>query len=106
VNSSARIRTNINWVDAKRYCENYRGGGYSDWRMPTQDELAVLYNKAVTGNHGYHLTNLIEVTACCPWTSETRGSEAAYFNFYDGERIWEHQSTGNYYRALPVRSGK
>ena len=26
--------SNINWVNAKSYCENYRGGGYSDWRMP------------------------------------------------------------------------
>ena len=93
-------------MDAKRYCENYRGGGYSDWRMPMQDELAVLYNKAVTGNHGYHLTNLIEVTACCPWTSETRGSEAAFFRFYVGDRDWVLQSYGSSLRALPVRSGK
>ena len=34
----------INWKDAKRYCENYRGGGYTDWRMPTLDELAGLYD--------------------------------------------------------------
>ena len=36
--------SNINWANARSYCENYRGGGYSDWRMPTQDELAGLYN--------------------------------------------------------------
>lgn len=36
--------SNINWTNAKSYCENYRGGGYTDWRMPTQDELAVLYD--------------------------------------------------------------
>ena len=34
----------INWQDAKKYCENYRGGGYSDWRMPTQEELGGLYD--------------------------------------------------------------
>ena len=27
----------LNWGDAKSYCENYRGGGYTNWRMPTQD---------------------------------------------------------------------
>jgi hypothetical protein len=36
--------SNINWADAKNYCEDYRGGGYTDWRMPTQDELAGLYD--------------------------------------------------------------
>jgi hypothetical protein len=34
----------ISWPEAKKYCENYRGGGYMDWRMPTQDELAGLYD--------------------------------------------------------------
>lgn len=34
----------INWANAKSYCEKYRGGGYMDWRMPTQYELAGLYD--------------------------------------------------------------
>jgi hypothetical protein len=32
--------SDINWANAKSYCENYRGVGYTDWRMPTQNELA------------------------------------------------------------------
>ena len=40
--------SDINWADAKSYCENYRGGGYTDWRMPTTDELAGLYDAAKT----------------------------------------------------------
>jgi len=39
----------INWKDAKKYCENYRSGGYTDWRMPTWDELAGIYNKNRSG---------------------------------------------------------
>jgi len=39
----------IKWKDAKRYCENYRGGGYTDWRMPTIDELAGLYDYEFAG---------------------------------------------------------
>ena len=35
---------NIDWHDAKKECENYRGGGYTDWRLPTQDELLTLYD--------------------------------------------------------------
>ena len=97
---------NINWSGAKSYCDKYRGGGYTDWRMPTRDELAGLYDANKINRYGYKVTALIEISECCPWASETRGSEAAYFNFRDGWRSWGHQSGGNGLRALPVRSGK
>jgi hypothetical protein len=106
--------SDINRADAKNYCENYRGGGYTDWRMPTQNELAGLYDAGKTNKNppsggcqgNYHLTELIHITCCCPWASETRGSEAAKFFFDNGERYWYPQSFGNGNRALPVRSGK
>ncbi len=70
--------SNIDWANAKSYCENYRGGGYTDWRMPTQDELAGLYDAAKTyeSDCGYdvHLTELIRLTCSWAWASETRGS--------------------------------
>jgi hypothetical protein len=103
---------NISWQDAKSYCENYRGGGYADWRMPTQDELAGLYDTAIINTNppaegcsgGYHLTNFINLTCCCPWASETRGSMAANFGFSNGPRHWLDQSYVGSIRALPVRS--
>ena len=80
--------SNINWQDAKAYCGNYRGGGYSDWRMPTQDELAGLYDagksRAGACNTAYQIhvaTELIDITCFWAWASETRGSEAATFGF-------------------------
>jgi hypothetical protein len=102
--------SDINWANAKSYCENYRGGGYTDWRMPTQDELAGLYDAAKTykSDCGYnvHLTELIRLTFSAPWASETRGADAALlFDFIFGTRSWALQSCV-YYRALPVRSGK
>jgi hypothetical protein len=96
----------INWQKAKTYCESYKVGGYTDWRMPTQNELAGLYDSSINGNDGYHLTTQITLTSCCPWASETRGSDAAYFSFYSGIRYWNHQSFDFDTRALPVRSGK
>ena len=98
--------SNINWNDAKRFCEKYRGGGYADWRMPTLDELANLYDKSKKNRHGHHVTDLIEITDRCPWASETRGSEAAHFYFSHGGRYWSHQSYDYSTRALPVRLGK
>ena len=102
----------INWKNAKRYCENYRGGGYTDWRMPTQDELAGLYDEsesyqATQRDYNVHLTKLIELSTGVPWASETSGSDAASFFFNDGRRYWSYQSNSSYLaRALPVRSGK
>jgi hypothetical protein len=85
--------SDIKWANAKSYCENYRGGGYSDWRMPTQDELAGLYDrsksyKATQLHYNIYLTEFIKLSTCCPWASETRGSEAAVFNFLYGYRYW------------------
>ena len=101
----------IKWSNAKSYCENYRGGGYRDWRMPTQDELAGLYDESKSytpkqRDYSVHLTDWIELTACCPWASDVRGSGAAYFGFSAGGRGWGLPSDSDSRRALPVRSGK
>ncbi len=101
---------NINWQDAKRYCKKYRGGGYKDWRMPTQDELAGLYDAAKTYTSGceynVHLTDLIHLTCNCLLASETYGSEAASFNFHYGIRYRGWQLNDSDIRVLLVRSSK
>jgi hypothetical protein len=81
-----------------------------DWRMPTQEELAGLYDtgksyKSYCGRDA-HLTELIHLTCTAPWASETRGSEAAILGFDPGNRYWAPQSRDNGTRALPVRSGR
>jgi hypothetical protein len=107
--------SDINWSNAKSYCENYRGGGYADWRMPTPDELAGLYDTSKTyqsdcryllnSKWDTHLTELIHLTCPCLWASETLGSNAANFYFNEGKRMWHPQTDVYYYlRVLPVRS--
>ena len=95
----------INWRDACSYCENYNLGGYSDWRMPTLAELASLYDPEVTNKQGYHLTNHIDTSAETCWSSDTRGYEAARFNFSYGHEYWLRQSYSGPGRVLPVRGG-
>ena len=96
----------INWEDAQSYCENYRGGGYTDWRMPTQDELAGLFDSSIIGNDDYHLTPLITLTGSCLWALETRRNAGAYFHFRYGTRHLTHQSNNLNGRVLPVRDNK
>jgi len=112
---------NINWQSAKSYCEKYRGGGYPDWRMPTQNELAGLneyengetYQSICTYgglfvDRKYNLqsTGLIRLTCVALWASEIRGSQTAYFHFSEGGRYWDYPSNDDRFRVLPVRSAK
>ena len=107
--------SDINWQDAKFYCENYHGGGYKDWRMPTLDELEGLYDAskshpaACYGRNSIHVaTELIDITCFCPWASETSETtgEADFFDFGPGIRSGFASQLTRFSRALPVRSGK
>jgi Protein of unknown function (DUF1566) len=109
--------SDIKWADAKLYCENYRGGGYTDWRMPTQDELAGLYDASKSrlpenrGSVSIHVaTKLIDITGFAVCASLTIGGGTAYFNFRKGKPFeyagMRRQAEQDYIRALPVRSGK
>ncbi len=94
----------INWPDALSYCQNYSGGGHTDWRMPTLAELASLYDPKDKNKRGYHVNKLLDTSAQSCWASETRGFKAARFNFTYGKVYWLRQSYSGPTRVLPVRS--
>ena len=61
----------LNLENAKSYCEDYSGGGYTDWRMPTLDELSGLYDhkeKSVKGESFY--SNLIYTITSLRYTEK------------------------------------
>lgn len=105
--------SNITWIDAVRYCENYRVGGYSDWRLPTLEELEGLY---VSDTY----ENKIKIINCEVWASDTRcsrsdstfssggdrGTEAAAYNFGFEGQYCEYKPIGKLCRVLPVRFAK
>jgi hypothetical protein len=80
--------TSTTWQEAKEYCEQYSGGGYTDWRMPTVD-----------------LTNKIHLTGCSVWTLEDHGAEAECFLFDYGRPSLMFKSINFIMRALPIREG-
>ena len=41
--------TNLNYQGAIAYCQALRWGGYSNWQMPTIDELKAIYDPSVEG---------------------------------------------------------
>ncbi|HPC85496.1 MAG TPA: DUF1566 domain-containing protein [Smithellaceae bacterium] len=105
----------IQWAAAKTYCESFTAGGYNDWRMPTKNELAGLYDGSRRDARGYHLaTSLITLSGCCPWTSDTcismlpqyemAGYYAFHWSFISGQSICSQQGLDRDVRVLPVRS--
>jgi hypothetical protein len=36
----------VNWRQAEEYCQNFRGAGFTDWRLPTIHELKSLVDKS------------------------------------------------------------
>jgi len=96
--------SNINWTDAKSYCENYRGGGFTDWRMPTKSELKGLYDDSIFGNNGYHLTKLINLSGSFVWSSEMTGPNTFVTSFLYGLAYEEPSSNTRRNRTLPVRT--
>jgi hypothetical protein len=101
--------------DARAFCENYRGGGHTDWRMPSLDELETIFDPLTRNKSGYHVTKLIDITVESVWGSEAPDAASA-FNFMDGSRgapFYEGAGSATSYqagkegavitRALPVR---
>jgi len=44
------------WADAVIACTNKRDGNYSDWRLPTKDELNIMYTNIGRGASGNDIT--------------------------------------------------
>jgi hypothetical protein len=108
----------IKWEDARSYCENYRGGGYTDWRMPTWRELGrglcdpnKTYKSECRGPLGgtwdIHTTALINLTCHLVWTSDLGSdNDARSIEFERCVAPLLYQSNAGLMRALPVRSAK
>jgi len=96
----------INWPDALAYCQDYSSGGHTDWRLPTLAELASLFDSQRTNRRGYHITIFIDTSAQSLWADDSRGFEAARFNFAYGQVFWLRQNYSGPTRVLPVRNGR
>lgn len=66
----SEILGGANWEGAKTMCENYRGGGFSDWYLPNKEELNWIYKNLVK-------TEKIEDENCY-WSS----SQASNYKYY------------------------
>jgi hypothetical protein len=118
-------KTNLMWAaqasgadvtthGANTYVGNYQGGGYTDWRMPTQNEMLGLYDpdkstsRGTGGGKYLHVaTELIKIEDDCYHADLAKGAASAgifgtsIFCFNDGRGT---TAIGQLFKVLPVRS--
>ncbi|MGA9063175.1 MAG: DUF1566 domain-containing protein [Terracidiphilus sp.] len=112
---------NVTWGKAMKYCQNLSLAGYSDWRLPSIDELQGIYDDSgFTAPHPKDLTPVLAgraqggllLTGAREWSSsrvlDDRGHRTGYawqFDFPHGMR-WRYDPLGytGGLRALCVRS--
>lgn len=80
------------WEDAKAMCKNYRGGGYSDWYLPTKEELNYIYqNLRKTGKIGGDTWY---------WSSSSNDKYYALQSFSDGYQYSDYKNNTYSVRAI------
>jgi hypothetical protein len=75
----------ISWNKAYEHAKHLRLGGYSDWRLPTIEELEQLYDPK--DGSEYNIRKPFRLTVRSVWSSTTEGLVAWLFDFPDGERV-------------------
>jgi hypothetical protein len=98
--------SNVNYTQAGEYCSSLKLGGFSDWRLPTIDELEPLYDRSVS--KPYKAKGPLELGDACFWSGSMNpaGEVWTFYFTYGGRSLTRATGHSSYGRALCVRSSK
>ncbi len=84
-------------ADAKNECEAYNAGGFKDWRLPTKEELSMIYDLL------YKKKGIKDFAAKNYWSSTINRDEYAWiFDFHSGDS-YDYYNKYNAYFVRAVR---
>ena len=74
----------LNWPDADTYCNNLTLYGYSDWRLPTKEELLQMYNdRESIGDFGANwYWSSTQYSSDCYWAVYFWNGSTDYYGYY------------------------
>lgn len=102
----------IDHAGAVKIAAEYRGGGFADWRLPTEDELEAVSERSAAhrnktdctkGKNALLLTSQIKLTCGLVWSSTPVGKGFVGFGFISGTPRVSKATEKKNYRALVVR---
>ena len=83
-----------NWTNSINVCENLNENGYSDWYLPSQSELKLIYSQKIFiigfSDKLYY------------WSSTNKSNKANWQSFYTGENCSNFKSQIGYVRAIRI----
>ena len=90
----------LDWKSVKLLCENSTVGDFNDWRLPTIEELAVIYNnKRAIGNFNDSIS-ANTVTDNWYFSSSLNGNYPKVLDFRTGQQDQSDLSAKHYARAV------
>ena len=85
----------VEWEDANILCQGSTIGGFNDWRLPTKEELGVLYNNRDL------IGNFSTIYATYYWSGTSGGNNVYYvISFINGSIRLESANYDCYVRAV------
>jgi tetratricopeptide (TPR) repeat protein len=78
----------VDWAEARSYCQVLKAGNFSDWRLATIVELHSLYDPSTTKytkGFPYHIKGDIALGEPSSWTSVDAGASSQIFVFIAGK---------------------